>query len=103
MEGRVTGVTGYTRHWTCFICHEDQESVDYPRSPVCHKCLTPLAQELCRYALGPKVDYDHPAVNREHFLAEAANHAWFLLSRRSARGKGHITDEEWGKDGRLGG
>lgn len=31
-------MTGYSRKWTCEVCGEREESVDYPRLSVCGRC-----------------------------------------------------------------
>jgi hypothetical protein len=84
-------MTGYSRHWDCVLCLEDQETVDYPRVMVCDQCIEPLAAKLCREEMAPVkqsdgVDiWDHPAINQTHFRDRARSICALLLRRRRPR------------------
>jgi DNA-directed RNA polymerase subunit RPC12/RpoP len=32
-------MTHYSRHWTCERCGREEESVDWPRTKVCERCV----------------------------------------------------------------
>jgi hypothetical protein len=72
-------VSAESRHWPCRVCKEPQETIDTPRLQVCDRCLWPVANLLCRDALG--VNPDHTGVDREHWMRAADRVVGPMLER----------------------
>ena len=76
-------MAGYTSRWTCRICGTAAESIDGPGVEVCDECVRPLAEKLCRDALGHGLGT--LGVDSRYWYARAYVYVGLLFKRASVR------------------
>jgi hypothetical protein len=76
-------MTGYTRHWDCRICLDPQETMDYPNTPVCERCLRPVAERMCANVRGQTLMGE--GIDVDYWMAKASRLVLVLMQRWKQR------------------